>query len=791
MSELIKMQINNVEVEVSPGSMIIEAADRAGIEIPRFCYHKKLSTAASCRMCMVEVEKAPKPLPACATPVAAGMQVFTESDVAKNAQQGTMEFLLINHPLDCPVCDQGGECELQDVAVNHGSDVSRYSEVKRIVPNPDLGPLISTDMNRCIHCTRCVRFGEEIAGLRELGATGRGEFLKIGTFIEKHIDSELSANVVDLCPVGALTAKPSRFKFRPWELMQHDGVAAHDCIGSNIALHCNNGRIVRVVPRENEAINECWLSDRDRFSYQGLYSADRVQAPMVKKNGQWNEVDWDSALREVTKRMKSVQGDDIGALVSPGLTLEEMYLAQKYLRGLGVSSIDHRLRQSDFSAQEDAPLFPWLGVGVDDLENQNAVLIVGADVRRDQPIAGLRLRKAALKGASMMAINPRDYDFRFDLSEHVLVDPAAMVAVLAGVAHKVLGAKKARPPASLRSIMKGLKTGEAEDNIANTLLAADNALLLLGAYAINHPSASLLSALATVIAQNSNVRLGYLSQGANTAGAWLTGVLPHRDVAGAPSVVTGKHARGMLEDPCKAYFLMGLEPEFDCTDPGLAQSALSGAEFVVSMSPFANERMREIADVILPIAAFAETPGTFVNAEGCWQGYSATVPPPGDSKPAWKVLRMLGGLADLDGFDYVSDSEVRDEIKASFDDQAEFTSHSRIEAEFAPPETVNGDLMRISDSAIYGVDAIVRRAPALQQTHDAADAAFINAADAKTHGVSDNEKVKLVQGGRSAEVALIIDNSIPKGCVLVPMGTPGSAQLGDAFGAIEINRGGG
>lgn len=789
MSDLIKMQINDIEVEVSPGTMIIEAADQAGIEIPRFCYHKKLSIAANCRMCMVEVEKAPKPLPACATPVAEGMQVFTESELSKDAQKGTMEFLLINHPLDCPICDQGGECELQDVAVDYGSDVSRYSEPKRTVPDPELGPLISTDMNRCIHCTRCVRFGEEISGQREFGATGRGEFLKIGTFIEKNIDSELSGNVIDLCPVGALTAKPSRFHFRPWELVQHDGIAAHDCIGSNIAFHCNNGKITRVVPRDNEAINECWLSDRDRFSYQGLYSADRLPSAMIKDNGEWREVDWETALNAVNSRLKSYSGDDIGALISPNATLEEMYLAQKYLRGLGVSSIDHRLRQSDFNAQEDAPLFPWLGVNVDELENQDAVLIVGADVRRDQPIAGLRLRKAALKGGQMMAINPRDYGFYFDLSEHLLVSPEEMVVALGNIANEILKAKKAKPPAPLKDILKGLKKSKSAEKIATNLMNAENALVLLGTYAINHPSASVLSALATVISENSNVRLGYLSTGANAAGAWLTGVLPHRGVAGELPEKSGKHAHGMLEDPCKAYFLMGLEPEFDTADPALAQSALSKAEFVVSLSPYANEQMRETADIILPVGSFAETSGTFVNAEGRWQGFSATISPLGDSRPAWKVLRMLGNLADLDGFEFVTDLEVLNEVKERFGDQAAFTSHSRMQADLEVLATPNGGFMRITDTALYGVDAIVRRAKALQKTHDALDVAYMNTADAKSKGVSDSEKISLSQNGRKADATLVIDELVPKGCIVVPMGTPSSAKLGPSFGSIEISKG--
>jgi NADH-quinone oxidoreductase subunit G len=789
MSELIKMRINEVEVEVSPGSMIIEAADQAGIEIPRFCYHKKLSVAANCRMCMVEVEKAPKPLPACATPVAEGMHVFTESDIAKDAQKGTMEFLLINHPLDCPICDQGGECELQDVAVEYGSDVSRFSEEKRIVPDPNLGPLISTDMNRCIHCTRCVRFGEEIAGLRELGATGRGEFVKIGTFIEKSVDSELSGNVIDLCPVGALTAKPSRFKFRPWELVQRDGIAAHDCIGSNIAFHINKGKIARVVPRDNEVINECWLSDRDRFSYQGLYSEDRVTTPMIKEDGEWNQVDWETALRAVNDRLKSIGGDNVGALISPNSTLEEMYLAQKYLRALGVSSIDHRLRHSDFNVEEDAPLFPWLGVSVEDLENQDAVLIVGADVRRDQPIAGLRLRKAALNGAEMMAINPRDYDFQFDLNEQVLVNPEEMITIFGAVASQVLKIKKAKIPGSLKGILKGLKSTKATENIAKALLKTDNTLILLGSYAIHHPAASVLSALATVIAENSSVRLGYLPQGANAAGAWLMGVLPHRGVAGSDVELVGKHAHSMLEEGRKAYVLMGMEPEFDLADPALAQAALAQAECVISLSPYANECMLERADIILPVGSFAETAGTYVNAEGRWQGFLPAIDSLGESKPAWKVLRMLGTLAELEGFDFVTDAEVRDEIKTLFTEQEAFSNLSRIRTNLTMPEKRGDGFVRISDTVIYAVDAIVRRASALQRTQAARDVVYMNSADAKEKGIEDGGDIALSQSNGKVNVTLVIDNSIPNHCVLVPMGTESSAKLGASFGAIELAKG--
>ncbi|MEJ2654850.1 MAG: NADH-quinone oxidoreductase subunit NuoG, partial [Acidihalobacter sp.] len=559
----VTIQIDGVSYPAPRGAMLIEVADAHGIEIPRFCYHKKLSVAANCRMCLVEVERAPKPLPACATPVQDGMKIHTRSPLALAAQQGTMEFLLINHPLDCPICDQGGECELQDVAMGFGRDVSSYVEAKRVVPDPDIGPLVATDMTRCIHCTRCVRFGDEIAGLRELGATGRGENMRIGTFVAHTMTSELSGNVIDLCPVGALTAKPSRFSGRAWEMIQHAGIAAHDCIGSNVYAHTLRGQIVRVVPRENESLNETWISDRDRFAYEGLNAADRVLVPKIKVRGRWKDTDWDTALARVADGLRGHAPETIGALAAPGATLEEGYLLQKLLRGMGVRSIDHRLRQSDFGDAARDPLFPWLGQSVEELESNEAVLLVGANPRKDQPILGHRLRKAALEGARIMDINPRAFETTHDMAVRHTVAPQAMGEALADLLSAVCGRTDDEPPAWLGR----REPADWALQMAEHLDTAQNAGVLLGPQALNHPDHARLRALAGEIAARTGAVLGYLPEGGNAPGAWVAGVLPHRGHGGQALAEPGLDAQAMCAQPRSAYVLYGVEPDYDCADP--------------------------------------------------------------------------------------------------------------------------------------------------------------------------------------------------------------------------------
>ncbi|MGF1546490.1 MAG: NADH-quinone oxidoreductase subunit NuoG [Thiotrichales bacterium] len=786
--ETVTIVIDDREIEARPGSMLIEAADAAGIRIPRFCYHKKLSVAANCRMCLVEVEKAPKPLPACATPVTKGMKVYTRSPKALAAQRGTMEFLLINHPLDCPICDQGGECELQDVAMGYGGDASQYVEGKRVVRDKDIGPLIATDLTRCILCTRCVRFGEELAGLREFGAVGRGERTEIGTFMQRSVDSELSGNVIDLCPVGALTAKPSRYTYRPWELVQHPLVSPHDCLGSNLFLHTKNGAPVRVVPRDNESINEAWLSDRDRYAYQGIPSSERIRRPMVKREGQWQEVGWEDALGWVNHGLRKFAPDAIGALISPSATLEEMFLAQRYLRGLGVRSIDHRLAQCDFSDDAVLPAYPALAIDVEALDRQQCVLLVGSNVRKDQPIAALRLRKAWLRGARMMAINPRDFEFRFDLSHQAWVDEAGMVEMLAGVAREVLRRGGVKPVAAIAATLDGGRDDDTVSAMAEALLATDEALILLGLSAQMHPAAATLRALASTIAANSAVRFGYLSAGANTAGAWLTGVLPHRSADGSAVTPAGLNANEMLAQPRKAYFLLGVEPEYDAADPGLALDALADAEFVVSLASYTSERMERYADVILPIGSFAETDGAYVNCEGRVQSFAAAAKPVGEARPAWKVLRMLGASAGLAGFEQVSAEQVRAEALALIRDRLAARNVFEPGAQ-SPSARRAGELTRFSGCAMYRTDPLVRHATALQATHDGQrDVVVMHPEDAARLGVAVASSVRVTQGVRSAVLPLQLDASLAAGCVYLEMGTHGSSHLGRAFGPVTIKQ---
>jgi len=784
----------NIEIDGQPyqarrGAMIIEVTDAAGISVPRFCYHKKLSVAANCRMCMVEVEKVPKPLPACATPVAEGMKIFTTSELARGAQKAVMEFLLINHPLDCPICDQGGECELQDVALTYGGDVSRFAENKRVVKDKNIGSLISTDMTRCIHCTRCIRMLREVAGKQELGATGRGENMEIGTYIERSLESELSGNVIDVCPVGALTSKPFRFKARAWELQQHASVAPHDCIGSNLLVHTRRGTVMRVVPRENEEINEVWLSDRDRFSYEGLYSEDRLTEPMVKVDGAWQAVDWETGLQAAADGIRAVidahGAGQLGVLVAPTSTLEEMLLVQALARGVGVNNIDHRLRQADFTDQEQAPVCPTLGQSLEALEAVNAALVIGSNTRKDQPIAGHRLRKAALAGAQLMFVNPVDYEFLFDVHAKAIVPPSRMVNVLAGIAACFPGAAGQSADA-VKSMIASASPDDTQRAMAAALKDADNGTVLLGSIACAHPQYSLIKALAAVIAAASGVTLGILPE-ANGVGGWLAGVLPHRGPAGRVLASVGMTAQEMLAAPRKGYLLFGVEPEYDCAVAATAAAAVAAAEFVVSISPYVSEATRESADVLLPIGPFTETSGTYVNAEGRWQSFPGVASPLGESRPGWKVLRVLGNQLGLDGFDQTGSEQIRDTLREQL---GRITpDNAQASGPVAKAMDIDG-LERIGDVAIYSVDALVRRAGSLQETPDAAVAGLlrINSRQAGESGVRDGYTVIVSQGDSMVTMDVQIDERVPDKCVRVQAGTSASAALGASFGPVKIQR---
>jgi NADH-quinone oxidoreductase subunit G len=785
------IEIDGKKIKARNGAMIIEAADEAGIFIPRFCYHRKLSIAANCRMCLVEVEKVAKPLPACATPVTDGMKIFTKSPKAIDAQKGVMEFLLINHPLDCPICDQGGECELQDIAMGYGNAYSEFGEKKRVVKDKNLGPLIATDMTRCIHCTRCVRFGEEVAGVRELGATGRGEHMEIGTYVSHTVTSELSGNVIDLCPVGALTSKPFRFSARAWEMVQRDTIAPHDCLGSSLHVHVCDNKVMRVVPKDNEAINETWISDRDRFSYQALNSKDRLSTPKIKSGGTLKNTDWESALQvtvEGLKKMFKNRGaSQVGVLASPTATVEELYLIQKLARSLGIDSIDHRIRQMDFSDQDIAPSFPWLGQSIADLEQLNSVLLVGSNIRKDQPIAAHRLRKAAHNGAKVMCVNSVDYEFYLPITEKVICSPANMVAELAGVIKAVLVKTGKAAPDGLKPLLAPVAVSEAHENIAEQLIKGDSSSVLLGPQAINHPEFSSIRVLAHSVAQYTNSRIGYLSEAGNSSGAWIAGMLPHRGAGGEAVATVGLNALDMFNNPLKAYVLLDLEPELDSAVPSVAFNALIDAEFVVVLTPFNSSRYQKYADVLLPIAPFTETAGTFVNIEGRWQSFTGVTVPFGEARPAWKVLRVLGNLFDCKGFEYVSSEEILAELhekcnNIKIDNSMPWRCPTQLAA-------ANDKVVRIAEMQTYAWDSLQRRASALQSTPDAYEAAIrINENMAKRFGVADGDRATATQNSAKVMLPVIIDNSVADDSVLIHAGLQESAELSAELAEIDITR---
>ncbi|MGC9385560.1 MAG: NADH-quinone oxidoreductase subunit NuoG [Hydrogenovibrio sp.] len=696
---MVKIEINGQVVEAHEGDMLIDVADEAHISIPRFCYHKKLSIAANCRMCLVEVEGAPKALPACATPVTDGMKVHTKSAKALTAQKSVMEFLLINHPLDCPICDQGGECELQDVAMEYGDDISEYSEPKRILGDKNIGSLIHTDMTRCIHCTRCVRFGQEVAGMMELGATGRSEWMEIGTYIERSVTSEMSGNMIDLCPVGALTSKPFRYSARPWELKAHKSIAPHDSIGSNIILHSKEGVIKRVVPDENESINEIWISDRDRFSYEALNASDRLKTPMLKEKGKWKAVDWETALGFVADKLKHYAQDDaskVGVFASPNATLEELQLSQKLFRGLGIENLEHRLRQVDFEMDAFGGMMaPKLNHALDAVESLDAVLLVGSYLRKELPLLNHRVRKAALKGASVMSVNPVDFDFNYAVSNAFVAE--TMLNELAALAKAALELNNENDQAWSKSI----NVTDAHRQAVQSLNEATNASIMVGQIAQLDANYTKLVKLASLIAETTGATLNVLPMFANEVGAHMVGFVPK----------AGLNTRAMLSETMRCFINLNVEPEKDMYDGAQALQAMQQAECVINFTLFDSDAQREYADVMLPIASFAETAGTFVNACGLKQSFKMAVEPVGDAKAAWKIFRVLGNLLEMDGFDYTHSNQVLADV--SDDLRAINVSGMTLEL----PE--NADLIGTQWLSMYQVDSLVRRSPSLQATPDA------------------------------------------------------------------------
>ncbi len=680
-NDIVNIEVDGKPVEARPGQMVIEVTDEIGAYVPRFCYHEKLSIAANCRMCLVDIEGAPKPIPACAQPVNEGMKIFTKSPRAIAAQKATMEFLLINHPLDCPICDQGGECELQDLAMGYGRDVSRYNDGKRVVKDKNIGPLVSTDMTRCIHCTRCVRFGEEIQGKPQLGTTLRGENVVISTYVEQNIDHELSANIIDLCPVGALNNKPYRYSARAWEMLQRATVAPHDCVGSNIYTHVLRGTIKRVVPRTNEAINESWIADRDRFSYEAIYSPDRLMQPRIRESGEWRDLGWEDALEFAADALRDA--NKLGLIASPSSTVEEGHLLARLAQHLGTANLDHRIERRDFSDQENDPPFPWLGCDIADIEKHDAIVVIGSNIRQEAPILAHRIRKAALAGASVNFVSSRKHEYFFDIDNYV--SGAGLVELL---------------------------SGNEIDSIVDTLAKAENALVVLGNIAGRHRAFSAVRSLAAGIAARTGAKFGMLSPGANSAGLSLAGVLPQRG--------NGLHAGAMLDESLDAVLLLNVEPDADLHAVDDAVSKLANQKFVVALTPFVSDALLEAADLLLPIGTFAETSGTFVNVEGTWQSFGGVATPVGESRPAWKVLRVLGNLVGAEGFDYVTSEDVLAECrKAVGNVMPESFSGAAGSQPLAGADNPDDEI----DTPLYSVDGLVRRATALQLTPEARRAA--------------------------------------------------------------------
>ncbi len=781
---MINLEIDGKAVQVENGATVMDAANKVGTFIPHFCYHKKLSIAANCRMCLVQIEKAPKPMPACATPASEGMKVQTNSDYAKSAQKGVMEFLLINHPLDCPICDQGGECQLQDLAVGYGTTASRYQEEKRVVVNKNLGPLISTDMTRCIHCTRCVRFGQEIAGVMELGQAGRGEHSEILAFVGKTVDSELSGNVIDLCPVGALTSKPFRYTARSWELSRRKSVSPHDGLGSNLVVQVKQDRVMRVLPLENEAINECWLSDKDRFSYEGLNSGDRLTKPMMKVGDVWSAVDWPIALQAAAEGLKLVKekhgAESIGALASPHQTLEELYLFNKIVRGLGSNNIDTRPRQADKSADGKIAGARWLGMKIADIGGLQSVLVVGSTLRKEHPLIANRLRQAAKKGLQVNIVHVADDDLLMKVANKAVVRPSEMVSLLGAIAKVLVEIKKASLPSDVANAVAGLVVSSDAKAIAQSLADKEKTAVVLGNFAQHHPQYSLLHVLGQEIARLCGGTFGLLSEAANSVGAAVVGAEPGK---------AGSGAQGVVNQPRKAYVLMGVEPQLDCGDPVAMMAALTAAEFVVSLAMFKGEAA-DFADVILPIAPFTETAGTFVNAEGTVQSFNGVVKPLGEARPAWKVLRVLGNLSGLQGFDQENVNSIRGEIAAdlqAFVNARLNNTISGVKLEIPAPAS---GIERVADVPIYAADSLVRHAASLQKTTDARNAKRISLAKdiAEMLEIRDGMAVRVTQSGYSVTLTAAIDDGLAPGCARVAAALPETAALGPMSGSISIEK---
>lgn len=792
---MIQVEIDGKKLQAQDGDSIIEVADRNGIYIPRYCYHKNLSVAGNCRMCLVEVEKQKKPMPACATPVSDGMKIFTQSKLALDAQRDVMGFLLINHPLDCPVCDQGGECELQDLAMGFGRSSSEYDQNKRAVQGPELGPLIQTFMTRCIQCTRCVRFGEEIAGKRELGVVNRSEHEAISTAVKNMMESEVSANIIDICPVGALTAKPTRFTGRSWSYYEHPYIAAHDCLGSHIFLHTLRNdnaavhRVMRTVPREEPTINECWISDRDRFGFMGMNHVDRLSRPLLKVKGEWEAVSWERLLSEISDRLRAIKmsssTDNLAGLIGSQVTLEEQYLFQKLMRKIGTKHIDSRLRTQDFSDQTSRPLQPILGKSLVELAGSDAILVIGGDFRREQPVLICRLNQTAEdQDRDIFLINAYDTEPTFPVTDQSIVARYEMVPALVSL----IAAVKIEKGESLSGEWSKLRIYPEHVGWAKKLVAAEKPAIVLGEQVDTLAQAASLRSCARELARLIGGTLGELTLGPNTAGAWLTGCVPHRGPGGI-TVPMGDHALDVLtRKPKKAYFLYQVEPEYDTAAPAQALQNLRDAELVVVASSFVTDEMKEYADFILPIATFAETSGTFMNVEGKAQSFIAATVPSEEARPGWKVLRVLGNFCQLDGFEQRTIDELREEFYAEID-PVTFNEETQVVFDIEQIKAVTPQLTRVAPYPTAACDSLVRRSQAMQaMLLPTYRQVAMNSETATSLGLTDGCQVKLKQGESELSLFFRVDEKLANSVVFLPTGIVETKGFGRIESEISVER---
>ena len=784
-----KIKLNNKECSFNQGETLIQVADRNGIHIPRFCYHDKLSIAANCRMCLVEQSGVGKPQPACSTPAQENQEYFTKSFLAENSQKNTMEFLLINHPLDCPVCDQAGMCELQDQALMHGRVKSRYVQEKRVVLDYKIGPLIKTNMTRCIHCTRCVRFGEEIAGIKEFGAIGRGESMEIRTYLTSAINSPMSGNMIDLCPVGALNAAPSHMKGRTWELEEVKHISSHDCVGSNMNLHILDNDVFRVVPHENEKINEVWISDRDRFSYEAINHSDRVKKPIAKINGRHVEVEWEQAFEIIYEKINKAKFNKSAGFISANSTVEEQYLFQKWLREININNVDHRVAQNKFD-YEDNIIFPKIDINIEEIENIKSILLLDSNITHEQPILSHKIRKAYLKDAKINSIHSYNYNFNFDIYNSILTNPNKLSETLIDIIEYLTvitvndkSLNKFILPDGIKKKFRGLSNKKIIE-ISNDLLTNES-LIILGSNLKNHQDYSLLKILTNIISVLTKSNKAFLGENSNEAGAYLTGCLPNKSEGLKQVKDSGLNIYDSIKNNMDCYIIYNVDL-IDFYYYSELKKSLEEAKFVLGFQSFVTEEDKNYYDVILPLATIFESPGTFINIEGQWQSFVQACKPHFDSKEGWKILtklRSIFGANITNSLDYIDilnevDSSVRDYSSLENFEFKDFNikNHSQ-----------NGSLIRSGGSSSYYGDNIVRRANSLNKVTLSKNSICVNSKTLEQNNIDTSKnKVLVKQGEKSLLAELVVDDNVSDDCIYIINSNKEHYELGKQYEPIII-----